>query len=139
MILIKNLKKARDFFKKVGFNPFYFVLPVVLSLAGAFFEGVITGLLIPLARGVISLDFSFVKEIPILGSIVSEAGKIFTLKGTFIFPLLLGLVLAASLLKNTFQYLSSIGVARGIRTFSRNLRELIFSRYLLFGKMISVP
>ncbi|MFC1548654.1 ABC transporter ATP-binding protein [Candidatus Omnitrophota bacterium] len=135
MLLTENLKKAQNFFREVGFNPLYFVFPVILSFAGAFFEGVIAGLLIPLARGIISLDFSFVKEMPLLGSIFSGTDKALAPQSTFIFPLLLGLILAAAVLKNTFQYLSSIGVARGIRMFARNLREIIFNRYLAFGKM----
>ena len=128
-----NFVRLREFLHKIELNPVYFILPIFLSLLVAFFEAVTIALLMPIVRGIVSMDFGFVKELPVLKNVAIYFPQIFS-KNSYIFALLLATAFVAIVIKNIFQYFSAIGVAFQIRKFSNNLKKFIFGRYLIFGK-----
>ncbi len=130
-----RLKKA---LYKMGIKPAYFILPVFLSFGAAIFDGLSVGLLVPMARGVIGMDFGFVKDLPVFKIIVSHFPQAFVYTSnpnSSIFILLVGIIFASIVLKNVLSYFSTVTASYQVRQFSKNMRNIIFSRYLSFGKL----
>ena len=67
---LKTLRQVFSLFRRINIHPAYFVPPVLLSIAAAAFEGVSMGLLIPMLEGFLTKDYSFIKETPVLKTIV---------------------------------------------------------------------
>ena len=132
--LFSNLISLQEFLHKFDVKLTYFILPVILSFVAAFLEGVSAGLLVPLAKGVIAMDFSFAREAPILKTVLLQFSHFFKITNSFIFILLVIFVFSAVLLKNIFQYATSLAMGYQVRNFSHNMRRKIFNRYLSFGK-----
>lgn len=120
--------------RRLRINPAFLLLPVFLSLGGALLEGISAVLLIPLTKGIITSNFAFVKQLPVIKVIVSKFPQMFAAQNTALFILLVLIILICAMFKNVLQYLSSLAMARQFRRFASNLRKLIFSRYLKFGK-----
>ncbi len=134
-ILFSNIIRLRDFLHRMDIKLIFFAMPAVLSLAVAFFEGLSVGLLIPIAKGIILMDFSFVKELPVLNFIIERLSSFFRISNTAIFVFLVTLVFSSVLLKSLFQYITSITVARIVRRFSHNMRISIIARMMDIGKL----
>jgi subfamily B ATP-binding cassette protein MsbA len=130
-----NLIRLRIFLNKIDTKFTFLLIPMSLSLLAAFFEGVSATLLIPLAKGVIGMDFAFVKEAKLFQNLLSMAPSLFNISNTALFILLVAMVFATVLFKNIFLYFSSLSVAYQVKKLSHNLRKLIFGRYLSFGKL----
>ena len=116
-------------------KPIYFIIPMFLGLIAAFFEGISVILLVPLAKGILGGDFTFVYKMPILKAIIAAFPGLFEGSNSPVFIMLLLMVFIATLIKNASQYISSINIAYQVRKFSNNLRKLIFQRYLSFGML----
>ncbi len=129
------IKLLQKFFRKAGINPFSLLIPTVLGLAAAFFEGVSLGLLIPTIKGIIEGNPGFVRNLPLLGNLVAFLPHEIEKRNSPIFILLISLVFLAAVLKNVFQYLSAIGVSYQVNRFANKLRKLIYERYLSYGKL----
>ncbi len=113
-----------------------FFVSVFLSFLAAFFEGLSVVFLIPLVKGIIARDFSFVQELPYLKVITGYLFKgSVPFSNTAVFIWLVGIIFTATILKNALQYISSLYLSRGVRQFSHLIRQVIFNRYLSFGKM----
>ncbi|MFA7677403.1 MAG: ABC transporter ATP-binding protein, partial [Candidatus Omnitrophota bacterium] len=80
-------------------------------------------------------DFSFIKETPVLKDFLNIVTPFFARPNTAIFVLLVALIFSSAILKNLFQYLSSVATLFLARQFAHNLRKRIFKRYLSFGKL----
>lgn len=133
--LISNLIRLRDFMRSIDVGPTFFLIPLVLSLAVALFEGASTGLLVPLAKGVIHMDFSFAHKIPFLDVNFARISHRLPGPNASVFILLVGLVFALAVIKNLVQYATSLTVSYQASKISHNMRRKIFDRYLCFGKM----
>jgi subfamily B ATP-binding cassette protein MsbA len=135
MKIFSDITKFLTFLKKTDVRLTYVGISVLFSLIAAMFEGISMGCLIPLARGIAMKDFSSVMNLQIFKIVANTFPKIFLMPNTSIFVMLVGIVFIAAVLKNTLQYLASLCMARFINKFSGSLRNLVFSRYLSFGKM----
>jgi len=139
--MMKNIKIYRnaiwvkDFLHRFNIKPLYLIISASLSLGAAIFEGISVAFLVPLVQGIITMDFSFVKHLPVLKITIFKFPKIFTASNTTIFILLVGIVFVSAILKNIMQYLATISVSRQFRKLSSNLRKLIFNHYLSYGKL----
>lgn len=132
--LILKLPKLLKFLSKIDIHPGHFIIPGMLALLAAFFEIVSVSALIPLVKGVIFMDFIFVKKLPVIRDIFMVFPDVFT-RNAPIFILLLSTVFLGAALKSILQYISSLIVAKHVRRASNNMRKMIFSRYLSFGKL----
>ena len=130
----RNLLKIKKFLNELGVSLASFLLPAFLALVAAGFVGITTILLLTITKGIISGDFSFVRETRFLKIIPDSFPHLFTSYAA-IFSMLLGGVLISLILKNFFQYFSRLRFAYQIRKFTDNLRRAIFDRYLTFGKL----
>lgn len=134
-IFFKKTAKAKDFLHKAGLKPSYFIAAVALSFLVAIFEGISVGGLIPLVKGVISLDFNFVRRFFPFNWLIETFPIVFKHFNASIFIILLGVVFVSAVLKNIIQYISFLAVLSQVRKFSNGIRQLIFERYLNFGKL----
>ena len=133
--LSSNLRKLKAFLKNTNVNPFYFIIPALLAIFSAIFEGISVSTVIPLLKGIFTMDFGFVKDLPVLKGFIGPAVSALNLNNTQIFAALLGVIFSAGVLKNILRYFSSLMVCFQVRNIANNLRRVIFSRYLDFGKM----
>jgi ATP-binding cassette, subfamily B, bacterial MsbA len=126
----------RKFFNVMGVKPIHILLPIVLSFITASLDGIGIGLLIPLARGVVS-DFGFVKEIPFLGKLIAvmPSNLLELTPNRSVFLYLVFICFFIVLLKNLVFYISSVITAYWHGRFKRNVYKYIFSRFLSFGKL----
>lgn len=128
----------RKFLRIMGLKPVYIILPVVLSFIAASFDGIGIGLLIPLAKGMVS-DFNFVKEIPVLSKLLTLFPNLlpthFLTPNKSIFLFLVILIFVSVLLKNIILYVSLTLSSYWNVRFKCNVYKFIFERYLSFGKL----
>ncbi|MCX5706514.1 MAG: ABC transporter ATP-binding protein [Candidatus Omnitrophica bacterium] len=106
-----------------------------LSLLAAFFEGVTAAVLIQFVKGIISRDFSFVKELPVFNMIFSEHSYTSNAQNTTFFLMLLGTIFISMVFKNILSYLSELAISYQAGKVADGLRRMVFQRYLSFGKM----
>jgi ABC-type multidrug transport system fused ATPase/permease subunit len=132
---IKNLATTLEFFKKIRFNPASFIIPITISFFAAFLDGLNKAIFIPLIKGMVNLDFSFVYKTPILKDILSFFPNSVTNSDTGIFVFLVVLVFITGLAQYSTLYLASVIIMFQIRKFTNNLRKLIFENFLTFGKL----
>lgn len=111
------------------------ILPVCLALVTGVFEGIGLGLLVPLSRGVINMDFSFAREIWLLGSLIERFSEWSGRPLAAAFGVLVLSVIAAIITKNIFFYLSRVYVNHLFFELLHRMRKLIFERYLSFSKI----
>ena len=100
----------------------------------AFFEGIGTVLLIPLIRGLIEMNYAFLREIPVFEWMIVSLNQLGLLRNAYLFGALIGITVGALVLKNIFSYFSQMATCRIVFNYESNLRKAIFSRYLHFGK-----
>jgi len=132
---LTTLRQIIVLFKRIKIHPVYFVVPVLLSLFAAAFEGVGMGLLVPMLEGFFSKDFSFLKEVPVLGTLLGYLPESISARDRSLFVFLLGIFVVAIFLKNILKYLSGLCMAFISVRALHHLRKLVFSRYLSFGKL----
>ena len=125
----------RQFARRVKIHPLFFLLPACLSLIASVFEGVSVGLLIPFVKGVIEMNFSFVREIPFFQVVVQYLPEPWKLRNAPLFGSLLLIIVGASVIKNIFTYLSALALSYQVTKVMHELRSLVFQRYLSFGKL----
>lgn len=130
-----TLSKLRTLVKNVRINPMLYFLPSVLGLLSALFEGLTTALLLPFVQGVMTMDFGFVRAMPLLKNIINTFPRLFTTRNTGIFLLIVILISICTILRSAFRYFASLMLAYNNADLTLQLRNLIFSRYLKFGKL----
>lgn len=139
MILFKNaaynLNRLRAFLHQIDVKFSYFLMAACFSLLAASLEGLSALLLIPLVKGVISMDFTFIRDTLFFKHFLVKLQFLFAASNSVFFILLVSAVFISSAGKSIFQYIASISVAYQVRKISNNLRELIFDKYLGFGKL----
>ena len=131
----KRFLRLREFFNKVGLNAWLFAFSTLLSLVSAIFHGLGLGLLIPMLKGVIDQDFSFVKEIHVLKNVAAMLPPSFTYNNTRIFVFLVVLTALAAVLQQAMRYFALVTVSYQMRQAVNGIRKLIIRRYLGFGKL----
>jgi len=133
-----RLDVLKNFLHIMDIRPIYVILPAILSFIAAAFDGIGIGLLIPLAKGMVS-DFNFVKEIPILKNFITLFSDLLpaslSTPNKSIFLFLVVLIFTAVLLKNIILYINSALSSYWQVRYKRNIYKFIFDRYLSFGKL----
>ncbi|MBI3336770.1 ABC transporter ATP-binding protein [Candidatus Peregrinibacteria bacterium] len=129
------IKRIFRLLKLVNVHPAYLGIPISLSIVSAVFEGVSVGLLIPLINGFLSKDFSFIKEVPVLGTVLTYFPIQWTTTDRSLFAVLLVIFIVATLFKNVLKYLSVVSMYFFADRSFHHLRKTLFNRYLTFGKL----
>ena len=119
---------------KLGVEPMHFMYAAILSLLSALFEGVSVASLIPLTQGLLTMNFDSIRQFRLARIIGGFLPPSFELSSMTLFLILLVLVFTAAILKNIFDYFSSLVVNLQVRIACNGLMKLVFNRYLSFGK-----
>lgn len=124
----------KKLFKRADIKMRSLVFPALLTLGSAVFDGASLGLLMPLAKGVMDMDFSFIINSHLLQKLIPQLIPLIQGSNSHVFFALIVLIFIATLLKNYLKYTASILLSKQVYRFQDRLRQLIFSRYLSFGK-----
>jgi len=131
--LVKELKQIISFMKRTGVRLKFFSVSLFFSLGLTLFNLYTVALLFPLVQGIIKSDFSHVKDLKLVGSIVSLYPQFFDSSIKF-FVLLVIWIYLNIILKNILQYASSVSIGYQAKNATVNMRNLLFDRCLIFGK-----
>ena len=132
---VSTARQILQLLRMVNIKPVYFILPFVLALVAAVFEGVGMSLLVPLLNGFLTEDYTFVMEIPVLGSFISHFSSWFSLRDRNLFIFLVVIFVGAIVLRNVIRFLANIILAFLTLRALHHLRKRLFMRYLTFGKL----
>jgi subfamily B ATP-binding cassette protein MsbA len=134
--LRETLKRLTVILKIMKVRPQFFIIQIVGSLLVAFFEGLSFALLIPLAKGVIERDFSFLKEIHVFNFLLAQSPSLLREKyNTSLFLLLTFAIFSAAVIKNMLHYLYRVYISRKKQGYLFTLKKAVFYRALTFGKL----
>jgi ATP-binding cassette, subfamily B, bacterial MsbA len=133
--IIQNSLRVKRFFEKIGLSPVYLVIPTALLVFAAFLEGISLALLIPTIKGIMEMNFAFLREAPFFGVIIEKLPFSLSDRNSTVFTLLAVLIFGSAILKNVFRYVSTIGISKQVQRFEHGMRSMIFARYLRFGKL----
>jgi len=120
--------------RRVRIHPGYFVIPTICSIGSAALEGASVGLLIPLLQGFLERDYTFIKETPVLGDLLSLLPPQYLGTDRSLFVVLIGVYVIAVFLKNILRLGMDVSLAFIVQRTLHHLRKVLFSRYLRFGK-----
>jgi ABC-type multidrug transport system fused ATPase/permease subunit len=116
--------------RRVHINPAYLLLPIALSLAAAFFEGIGLGLLVPLLNGFLTRDYSFITTTPVLSTILHWLPSSITSTDRALFGFLVAAFFIATILKNVLRYISTVSMLYVSTRTEHHLRKYLFEAYL---------
>lgn len=134
--IYKKIDILKTFLRIMGVKPHFFAITALLSFLVAALDGLSVGLLIPLAKGVIARDFTFLKNVPVFETVIARFPNLFAgAPAKFMFILLVTIIFTAAIAKNAFKYLAAVYNAAKREMFSLRLKQFIFDRFLSFGKM----
>lgn len=131
--LMVDLKQVFVFMKKTKTSFKFFSLSLFFSLGLTLFNLYTVSLLFPLVQGIISGDFSQVKNLALVGSIVAANPNLFA-GSVSLFVLLTVWIYVNIFLKNILRYLASVSSGYQAREAMTNLRNSLFDKCLEFGK-----
>jgi len=134
----RQWKLLSKIFNIMGLKYWHIALPLILSMVTVFFGGISLGLLVPLARGVTSGDYTFLNSIPVLKHITSmfDLGMFkFLTPNRSMFLILAALIFVSTLLKYLIDYGNSAFVNYWNRIFDNRASRFVFNRFLSFGKL----
>ncbi|OGJ68557.1 hypothetical protein A2947_00580 [Candidatus Peribacteria bacterium RIFCSPLOWO2_01_FULL_54_110] len=112
----------------------YIVLPVLLGLAAAAFEGVGMGLLIPILNGFLHKSFTFVLDAPYVGTVLRLLPENILQNDRLLFGIFLAAFVVVYVLKSVLRYFSAISMVYLAARSIHHLRKILFAKYLGFGK-----
>jgi subfamily B ATP-binding cassette protein MsbA len=131
---VKDIRKLLIFMRKTDIRKTYFFLSVSISFIAVFFNAAQIGILIPLLRGIIERNFDFLENIPVFKQLVAAfPDNLSNINSRFLLVLLA--IVGVALIHNGLKYASGICIRHQIRIANRNIRQSIFSRFLMFGKL----
>ena len=108
--------------------------PLIFSTLAAGLEGLSLGLIGPLGKGIVEKDFSFLTESSRYGWILKNLWESSDRPYVLFFMSLTAAIFVAAVLKNCCDYISHITVDVFNRQFQVKLKQLIFNRYVIFGR-----
>jgi subfamily B ATP-binding cassette protein MsbA len=128
----------KKFIDIMGVKPVHIILPMLLSFIASLLDGIGLALLVPLAKGALKNNYTFIQNIPVLKYIVRLVPQIFAdsaiaNKNAVIF--LLSLVFSSVVIKCAVSYSNNMLSARWHGGFRLNMSVYVFDRFMTFGKM----
>lgn len=135
MKFFRSINNIREFAAKTDVRLRYFFISAALSSSAAILEGIGIALLLPLAKGVLQMDFSFAQHSRAMEFIMHDIFHVYSRPQVFIFTFLVSAILGSMIISNVLHYFAAITAMYQLRKFADNLRRLIFNRYISFGKL----
>lgn len=131
--VLKDLKQIISFMKITGVRLKFFLISLFFSLGLTIFNLYTVALLFPLVQGIINGNFDHVKNVKVIGLIVTSHPDIFN-TSLRLFVLLTVWIYVNIILKNVLQYASSVSIGYQSKNATINMRNLLFNKCLEFGK-----
>lgn len=132
--IIARLKRLRRFLKKLNLEPAHLFFPSLLAFVAAGFEGGAFALLVPTINGLMESNYKFAYSARGLGWILNQFPGLFLNNNSAVFIFLTVLIFVFVITKNIFAYSSSVLITYRVRSFSHQLRCLVFDAYIGFRK-----
>ncbi|MDD5671191.1 MAG: ABC transporter ATP-binding protein [Candidatus Omnitrophica bacterium] len=133
--LVAHVGELFAFLRRMGVVPTFFILSIGCSLLAVLFNLIGLSLLIPLITGIVKGDFMNVHDqYGIVVHMIRFAPEWFATPQSY-FILLVVTIFSAIVAKNSLEYLGILSVSYEALKSDRNIRKLLFERYLSFGKM----
>lgn len=134
--IYKTIMKLKTLARIMRVKPFYFIIQIGASFLVALLEGLSLVLLIPLAKGVIERDFSFLENVPVFKTIIASFPQLLKeAHNTSLFLLLVVTIFSAAVIKNILDYFFRVYVSRQKQKYLFNIKKTVFGRCLSFGKL----
>ena len=135
MVLKEFLKtlEIKKFIDETGINTEGFIIPTILIMISSVFEGISMGLLAPLGKGVIEMNFTFLTQSRYIEQIFSYVPIKFQ-TNLELFTLLISIILVSISIKVATQYLAERKMSYETEKFVTKLRKKIYHKYLTLGK-----
>ncbi|MSR86579.1 ABC transporter ATP-binding protein [Candidatus Peribacteria bacterium] len=130
-----NIGKILILLGKIHVRPIHILVPLLLSVLAATFEGVGMGLLVPILNGFLTKSFAFVTEAPVIGPIMHMLPEPVLKNDRLIFAILMLGFIVMYILKNVTRFLSIISMGYFYQRVLHHLRKALFTKYLSFGKL----
>ncbi|MEK7218641.1 MAG: ABC transporter transmembrane domain-containing protein, partial [Patescibacteria group bacterium] len=130
-----TIGKVFSLLGRIGINPRYLAVPVVLAILAAAFEGFGMGMLIPLLQGFLQKNVSFIHDLPVLGRLSGALPAGIVGNDRLLFGILAGGFIVLFILRNLFKFLTAASVGYFSTRALHHLRKTLFSKYLGFGKL----
>jgi subfamily B ATP-binding cassette protein MsbA len=132
--VFKSMGEIFYWLKRVGVRPHFFFLSVVFTAASVFFNFFGLRLFISLLRGLIQGHFTLVKDkLGLVKHVVAASPEFFS-SSRNVFLFLMGLILLSTVAKNILTYFATLFINRQVVQADKNLRQLLFDRFLNLGK-----
>jgi len=129
---------ARSYFHLMGVTFYHFATLIAFSLLQSCLNAGGLILLLPLAKGILSNDFTFITRLPFFKSFVDRFPGIIsfgTQESRHLFILIIAVLFILQLARVATVYFISVYNAYWRGKFSLNLTTALFDRYLCFGKL----
>jgi len=133
--LAHSTRYVFELLKYAGVRVHLVVMASGLSFVAAVFDGLAFSLLVPLLKGLLDKDFSFLMRLPYLGTTLKSWLGVIEDEQTYLFILLLAGIFCLLSLKVLMQYFGPLILAKENRALASKIRSLVFERYLSFGKL----
>lgn len=130
-----DIQNVIQYFKISNTNIYVFIIPVGLSFIAAFLESFSIGLLIPLIKGVVESDVSFLKDLDYVGDFFQWIWLNSSRPNVASFSLILLIVFISTVSIQILTYVSGGVMDFIIYKFIVFFRTHIFKRYMKFGKI----
>ncbi|MBF0252410.1 MAG: ATP-binding cassette domain-containing protein [Candidatus Omnitrophica bacterium] len=123
----------KKYLKFCGMDLSILISTPVLSFFVAFFDGLSIGLLIPILKGIIDKNFSFVFNVPILKTMFTMIPKRYIDNNSGIFLILLSMVFFSACVQQIMRLIAANNISSIKAAVHSAVRKKIFGRYMDFG------
>ena len=131
--LVKDFRQILFFMKKTGARFKFFIISIVFSLGLTLFNLYTVSLLFPLVQGIIKSDFSHVRDVKLISSVIKAAPNLFD-SSIQLFILLIIWIYLSIILKNALRYIANLSNDKQAKIATKNIRNLLFEKCLSLGK-----
>lgn len=126
--------RFRDWMAPLGVRGWQIVATLALAVAVASLDGLGLGLLVPIAQGVVSGDFSSAAELPLVGGLATRMLALADSTGVAPLVALAGLAFVVAVARSLVTYGAYLFGAYWYGLFERRAYVFALERYLGFGK-----
>lgn len=130
-----KFRRLRSFLHEMNMRARDFVFAGLLSLISAVFNGLSIGLLIPVFKGIVESDFSFIKETVFLKDVIVLLPRWLVSSNTSLFIFLITLIFLSNAIYQILRYFAGIVVSYQVRKAASNMRKCLFESYLNQSKL----
>ncbi len=129
-----EIKLLNVLFRRTGLKWWGLMVPLIFSTLAAGLEGLSLGLIGPLGKGIVEKDFTFLAENSHYGWVFKNLRESSDRSYIIFFMSLMAAIFFVAVLKNCCDYISQITVDVFNRRFQVRLKQLVFDRYVIFGR-----